>query len=118
MKNLLPAKKRTSQQNKSLHLWLTMLADEFNERGIGMRKILKPHIDIPPTAQILKDNLWRPVQEVMLGKKSTKDLTTGDIDKVFDVINRHIAQTHKIHIPFPSLEELAKSERFLKPKNK
>lgn len=111
-----PIKRRTIQQNRALHKWLGLLADEFNERELDMRLILKPHIPIPATTQLLKDTLWRPVQKMMTGKTSTKDLTTREIDLIYDVMNRHLIEAHKIHIPFPSLEELSKSPKFLKIK--
>ena len=37
---------RTEQQNKALHVYYRILADELNDKGLDMRKVLKPEIDI------------------------------------------------------------------------
>lgn len=97
---------RTKQQNKALHVLFGMLAQELNDNGLDMRKTLKPDIDIPWGANTVKEYLWRPIQVAQLGKKSTTELTTVEIDKVFDTINKHLGEVFGIHIPFPSIDEL------------
>ena len=99
-------KQRTEQQNKALHVLFTLLANTLNDAGLDMRKVLKPTVDIPWTTQTVKDQLWRPVQQAMLGKESTTELSTTDIDKVFDVINRHLGEKFGIHEDFPSVETI------------
>ena len=93
-------KQRTLQQNKALHLLFEMLAEELNEKGLDMRKTLKPSKDM------VKEYIWRPIQKAQLGKKSTTERTTKDIDKVFETINRFLGEKHKVHVPFPSIEEV------------
>lgn len=95
---------RTSQQNKALHVLFELLADKLNEAGLDMRKTLKPEIDIPWTGASVKEYLWRPVQFAQLDKDSTTELTTADVDKVFDTINRHLGEKFGLHVPFPSIE--------------
>ena len=97
---------RTNQQNKSLHLWFQMLADELNGAGWDMRKTLKPEVEIPWSKESIKNFLWRPVQEVYLNKKSTTELTTKDIDAIWEILNRHLGEKFGIHVSFPSLEAL------------
>ena len=97
---------RTSQQNKALHLYFGMLADELNEAGLDMRKALKPHVEIPWDKDSVKEYIWRPVQEAQLGKKSTTAITTKDLDKVFETINRYIGKKHGLHVEFPSINQL------------
>jgi hypothetical protein len=41
-----------------------------------------------------------------LGKESTTELTTKEIDLVFDTINKHLGEQFGIHIDFPSIETL------------
>ena len=100
-------KKRTIQQNKALHLWFELVAKGLNDAGLDMRKTLKPGIDIPWTKNNIKNFLWRPVQEAMVGKKSTTELTTTEIDKIYDVINLHLGEKFGFHQDFPSEEEVA-----------
>jgi hypothetical protein len=99
-------KPRTETQNKALHLYFTQLAETLNEAGLDMRKTLKPEIEIPWSGKSIKEYLWRPIMKAQLQKDSTKDLTTKEIDLVFDTINRHIAEKFGLHLDFPSIESL------------
>ena len=98
--------KRTDKQNRSLHLLFKLLAEELNENGLDMRKTLKPGVEIPWSGDSVKEFLWRPIQEAQLNKKSTTELTTKEIDAVFDTITRHIGEKFGIYVPFPSIDEV------------
>ena len=98
--------KRTNQQNKALHVLFALLANTLNENGLDMRKTLKPGIEIPWSGPSVKEYLWRPIQTAQLNKQSTTELTTVEIDQVFDTINRHIGEKFGLHIPFPSIEDI------------
>ncbi len=103
--------KRTIQQNKALHLYFEKVANGLNEAGLDMRKTLKPDIDIPWTKETVKEFLWRPIQKLVLNKISTTKLLKKDeIDRVYDVINRHLGEKHGFYQPFPSEEELILEE--------
>lgn len=93
---------RTPTQNNALHLYFEMLAEALNEAGLDMKKMMKA--DIPWNAYNVKNELWRPIQEAQLGKKSTTQLTTKDIDKVYETLNRLLGEKKGIHVPFPSIE--------------
>jgi hypothetical protein len=97
---------RTKQQNKALHVMFRLFAEILNENGLDMRRTLKPGVDIPWSAESVKEYLWRPVMEAQLNKKSTTQLTTKEVDEVFDTINKYIGEKHGLHIPFPSIEIL------------
>lgn len=98
--------KRTNQQNKAIHILFTEYAKALNEAGFDMRKTLKPSIAIPWTGRSVKEFLWKPIQKAQLNKTSTTELTTVEIDEVFDTINRHLGERIGIHIPFPSIDEI------------
>lgn len=98
--------KRTAQQNRALHVLYQLMADNLNDNGLDMRKTLKPGVEIPWSARSVKEYLWRPVQEAQLNKKSTTELTTVEIDKVFDTLNKHLGEKFGLHTPFPSIETL------------
>jgi hypothetical protein len=104
-------KPRTNKQNKALHLMFTHLAQELNDAGLDMRKTLKPGVDIPWNGKTIKDYLWRPIQKAQLGKESTTELTTKEIDQVFEVICRHLGEKFGITIEFPSIESLINQSR-------
>ncbi len=98
--------KRTKLQNRALHLYFTQLAEILNEAGLDMVKVLEPGVEIPWNADMIKNCIWRPVQIAQLDKTSTTELTTKEIDQVFEVINKHIGQKFGVHIPWPSIEEI------------
>lgn len=97
---------RTRQQNKALHVLFNLLASELNQAGLDMRKTLKDEIDIPWSGPSVKEYLWRPIQTAQLNKKSTTEMTTVEIDRVFDTINKHLGEKFGLHVRFPSVEEL------------
>lgn len=97
-------KGRTRKQNNALHLFFNLMADMLNESGLDQRKVLKPEIDIPWDHESVKEKLWRPVQIDVTHKESTTELNSQeDINKVYDVLNRHLAQRFPgiPHVPFP-----------------
>ena len=99
-------KQRTPSQNRALHLLFSELAKELNDHGLDMRKTLKPTIDIPWSGATVKEFLWKPVMKAQLNKESTTEMTTKEIDQVFDTINRHIGEKFGLHLDFPSVEGL------------
>ena len=102
---------RTDKQNKALHLYFTHLAEELNNAGYDMRKTLKPSVDIPWNSKTVKEFLWRPVMKAQLDKSSTTELTTKEIDEVFDTINKYLGEKFGVHIDFPSIESLMMKDR-------
>lgn len=104
-------KTRTIKQNKALHLLFTQLADELNNAGLDMRKTLKETIDIPWSGSTIKEYLWRPIMKSQLGIESTTELSTKDIDQVFDTINRHLGEKFGLTIEFPSIETIINNNR-------
>lgn len=97
---------RTLRQNAALHKLFELLSEALNDAGLDMKKTLQKNPDIPWTPANIKEYIWKPVQLAQLGKESTTQLTTKEIDEVFDTINRHIGNQFGIHIPFPSIEDV------------
>ena len=96
------AKQRTLTQNNCIHGYCDDLAKAFNAAGLDMETILKKGVAIPWDAHNTKKLIWHAVQLPMTGKKSSKDLLTNEVSKVYDVVNRHISQTFGVFVPFPS----------------
>ena len=99
-------KKRTTQQNRALHLYYKHLADELNNAGLDVKETLAEEIDIPWSPILIKELIWRKVQRAYTTKISTTELTTKEINELFDIINRHLGEKFGLHIPFPSIEAL------------
>ena len=100
---------RSSKQNRAMHLFFEFLAASLNDAGLDQRTVLKPSVDIPWTQEAVKEQLWRPIQVALLGKKSTTELETGEVSKVEEVLMRHLVKEFgQFFEPpqFPSIETL------------
>ena len=96
-------KQRTKQQNKAMHLYFRMVAEALNGAGLDMRKVLKPGVPIPWNERMVKEYLWREAQKIRLGKESTRELTTAELDQLIIIINAFLA-SKGIEMDFPSIE--------------
>jgi hypothetical protein len=97
---------RTSTQNKAIHVYLEMVARELSNQGQTLQGVVKQiaWTEITPTKQAIKEVLWRPVMEIVTGKKSTTELTTAEVSKVYEIISMFLAKNFSIDLPFPSEE--------------
>ena len=96
---------RTTTQNRALHLLFSELAKELNDRGLDMRTVLKPGIDIPWTTETVKEHLWKKIQKIAVNKESTSELSGQEIDLIFMILNKHLGEKFGIHLSFPSDEK-------------
>lgn len=72
-----------------------------------MKTVLKPEVDIMWTPELVKEYIWRPIQKAVVQKESTTELTTGELDQVFRVIEKHLGEKFGLEIVFPSQATLA-----------
>lgn len=98
--------KRTSKQNRALHLYFRLLAEALNEAGYDMKAVIRKEVDIPWTMESVKEYLWRPIQKQYILEKSTVQLSTKNIDEIYDIVNRVIGERTGVFIPFPSFETM------------
>lgn len=98
---------RTLQQNRALHLYFQFIADELNEFTSFSYNGLMKDFEIPYTMEIVKQFIWKPIQIAMFGKTSTTKITTQEINKIIDVINKYFAEKG-ISITFPSWESYSR----------
>jgi len=113
--HIIPKKKnRTSRQNASLHLWYTHVSDTLNEHGIDVKVFFDFYktgeIEHAWSPELVKEIIWRPVQKSVTRKTSTTQLTTDEIDKIFDPINKLFGEKFGIFVDFPSIEGLITRE--------
>ena len=102
---------RSLDQNAALHLWCRLVADELNESGQTLQKVLTKTIELNWTQELVKELLWRSVQIILIGKKSTTVLNkTDDINTVYEHLNRFLGEKCMIHVPFPSDEKIDESK--------
>jgi len=100
----LTKKQRTLAQNRALHKLFDMVSKECANNGVTVEMILSERPEIPVTPRFVKE-VWRDMQYQMLGKLSTRDLNTKDIDEVFEPFAMLCARLG-IEMHFPSFEEL------------
>lgn len=99
-------KGRTNLQNRSLHKWFSLLAVALNESGQDMRKTIRKDVDISWTEYNIKEYLFRPMMKAMYGKKSTTELSTAEISKVYELVYKTIAERCGVSIPWPCIDSL------------
>ena len=105
-------KQRTATQNNSLHLWLSLIADELNNQGQTLQNVVAKirRAEIRPTTNSLKEAVWRPYQMAAIHdekgnpKESTTQLTKNEVTIVYEGLNKFFSQEFGIGIPFPSQE--------------
>jgi len=97
-------KKRTSKMNRCLHLYFQLLADELNSAGYDMKKLVR--FDIPWNQLTVKEYLWRPLQTAMFKKRSSTKLTTTEMSKVYDVLDREISNRTGVQVDWPNIDSL------------
>ena len=93
---------RSSAQNKALHKFFQLLADELNEKGFDMRATLSQENPISWTGASVKEYMWRPLQKALFNKDSTTKLDKNqEIDTIIDNLNRIITERTKGEIVLP-----------------
>lgn len=97
---------RSSQQNRAMHKFFTIIADELNNIGATfIYEFGKETIEIPYTSELIKETLWKPIQKALFNKDSTSEITTEEINKVIDVITLKFGEMG-IPIMFPNKFDL------------
>lgn len=97
---------RTNQQNRALHLYYTKYSNALNKAGYDVRKTISQNVNLPWTPELVKEYIWRPLQEHKFKTRSTRGLKTNQIDDVVDLINISIGERTGVTISFPSMEEV------------
>ncbi len=102
--------KRTHLQNRSLHKYLTQIAEELFESGQDMRVVVK--LPIKPTLENVKEELFKPVMSAMYPDiKSTADLDTKQMQEVYEVFNAAMGERLGVSLPWPSMDSLMEKQR-------
>lgn len=110
---------RTGKQNDSFHLWLAQVAEEMDKHGYTVQNVVAriQKAEIRPTGDNLKEVLWRPYQIAATGKESSTKLTKGEVDKIYEGLNKFIGEHFHLHIPFPSRENALSGVRLAQHNN-
>ena len=93
-------KQRTSVQSNALHKYCGDLAKALNDSGQDMRMV-KDDVELPWTKETVKELLWKPIQKAVTGEESTRKVKVDDYEKVYDVLNKHLATNKGIMVYWP-----------------
>ena len=100
-------KQRTPKQNAALHKYFNDVALALLEQGIERKTVVNDleGYSCPIDATFMKE-VWRSIQFTQTGKLSTTELTTSEIDKVYDTFNRFMSEEYGVSNSFPSVESM------------
>ena len=99
---------RTLTQNRAFHLYFTMVAVQLNNSGLYINTLIKEDkykADIDWSGDLVKNQLWRPIMEAILDKKSTTQLEKAEVDRVYNTLNRYLSGMG-VSVPFPNRDKL------------
>ena len=68
-----------------------------------MKKTLKEEVEIPWQKMMVKEHLWKPIEKIMVDKDSTEEMTNKEVNEIYKVLDRHIAQKFGVSVPFPNI---------------
>ena len=104
---------RTEVQDRALHKWFDLMSQEFNEKGLDVREVVRKDFQIPWTPLMVKEILWKKLQKTLTGQTSTKKLDRSKhINLIYDTINRALIERYNGNVnvpPFPSRESYENS---------
>ena len=107
---------RTELQNRALHLYFEWVARELQNQGQTMQDVVKKltFTEITPTKNSVKEMIWRPIQETVVSKKSTTELSKHEVSEIYDIISMFLSKQFGISLPFPNDTDIAplKNETF------
>lgn len=98
---------RTEKQNRSVHLWFRMIADELNSVGYE-QKVTFGSIDTPWSEESVKA-LFKKIGRYQFDKGKTSEMTTEELSKVADTLHRYISEKG-MNVPFPNIVHLLQNK--------
>ena len=101
---------RTPSQNKSLHKYCQMVADDMNAAGYVADEVIS--LPIRLTGDLVKDCIFRRIMSALYkDKESTTELSTTEIQDVYLNMSRALGEKFGITTPWPSEESLSEEQR-------
>jgi hypothetical protein len=95
---------RTNQQNRALHKYFTLVAESLVEIGYDFTYVnilTGEMINIPFSADLVKNYIWRPLQEKIFEIESTRQLTTPMIDVILTALSNWLSDKG-LEVNFPN----------------
>jgi len=118
-------KQRTNLQNRSLHKYFELLAEELNKSPLTMQEVIdKFKVEVDWNKDNVKATIVRTAARALYpdmaddeGTVHTADLSTTQIQELYDNLDRWTASNFAIHVEWPSEESMYNEsmKRFSKP---
>lgn len=96
-------KKRSSQQNRALHKYCELIADELNKEKLVIQDVIK--INTQWDMIRVKELIFKPVVKSLYNKDSTTKLNQNELDKVIDTITYYLGEKGIVCPDFPTNED-------------
>lgn len=105
---------RTPAQHRALHKWFGDVADKLNNAGISPQVFVNLGIEIRWTKEMVKEDIWKAIQLKKFKTDSTKELTIGDLQEIYEDIDLELLQNPLINvdIPFPNIQDKNNNEMY------
>jgi deoxyribodipyrimidine photolyase len=100
--------KRSTAQNKSLHKLFGDISRYCIEHNIDMQTVMEhmKRYRCEASTTAVKST-WHDIQKTLLNKSSTTELTTQELNEVYEEFSKMWSEITKQHFPFPSYDSLA-----------
>lgn len=99
----IPDHQRTNKQNSAIRVYCREVAEALNAAGMDMQQFpFKQGFGLPWSDYTVMEFLWRQVQLALTGKESSTKLDTTEVNGVYMVLSKKLAEVAGIDIPFPS----------------
>ena len=99
----IPDHQRTNKQNSAIRVYCREVAEALNAAGMDMQQFpFKQGFGLPWSDYTVMEFLWRQVQVALTGKESSTKLDTTEVNGVYMVLSKKLAEVASIDIPFPS----------------
>jgi len=98
--------KRSKPQNNSMQRYCGLVAKALNDSG-QERKVKTPigDVEVPWTQPLVREIWWRPIQIALTGEVSTTEPSRKEYIEIYEVMNRHLAESKGIHVPWPESKD-------------
>ncbi len=97
-------KTRTNDQNSARWLYLTMVAEELNERGETFTPPEFKKMNVPFTKDNLYEIYWQTLRNNMYPNKKGQ-LNTKEFSDLVEMVLMMFAEVLNISLPFPNMED-------------
>jgi hypothetical protein len=92
---------RTLPQNRALHKYCEMVANDMDAAGYDAQSAITLPIQL--TGDIVKESIFKVIMTALYpDKTSTTELSTTELQTVYENMSRALAQKFGIDVPFPS----------------